>query len=87
MKLREFNKNLKIITKNKKIDESKILPFLSSQVRSDMVYFIVRNRQPVLKSLIPEGFDLSWLACMGYLYETRGKTGYTFIHTCEHRIK
>ena len=84
MKKSDFNKLLKsIITKNK-VDPIKI-KLLTSQERSDMVYHIVRYRGPILKELIPEDFDRSWLASMGYLYETKGNVN-TFVHTCEQRI-
>jgi hypothetical protein len=46
-----------------------------------MVYFIISKRQPVIKDLIPEGFDMSWMHAMGYLYETR-MNGYDLVHLC-----
>jgi hypothetical protein len=86
MKKREFNKLLKKITTKEKLDIKKI-PTLTDDERSGMVYFIIRNRKQVVKELIPEGFDLSWLHCMGYMYETTGKNGYTFIHNSEQKIR
>lgn len=77
MKLREFNKLLKVITTKKLLDVNKIY-LLSDEQRSNMVYFIVRNRKPIVKELIPEGFDWIWLASMGYLYQTT-KNGFNFI--------
>ena len=59
---------------------------LESETRSEMVYFIVRNRQAIVEDLIPNNFDMSWLAAMGYLYITDGKY-FTLIHTQEQRIK
>ena len=81
----DFNKILKVISTNKKLDVKKI-SYITNTARQDMIYFIVRNRAPIVKDLIPDGFDLKWLACMGYMYETKGKQ-YTFLHTCEHTIK
>jgi hypothetical protein len=86
MKIREFIRLLNKVSSPRQLDIEKIVN-LTDDERSDMVNFIVRNRQPVIKDLIPEQFDMSWLASMGYLYTTTGKSGYTFVHTCEHRIK
>jgi len=89
MKIREFNKLLNIITDKKgsikRVNESKI-PLLTDDQRSNMVNFIVSKRAPVLYSLIPEGFDFQWLACMAYMNITTNKAGYKFTHTSEHRI-
>ena len=68
--------------KNKQIDEQKISTLTAAQ-RSDMVHYIVRNRKPVLKALIPDGFDMSWLRCMGYLHTSTNKAGFTCVHTQE----
>ena len=86
MNKREFTKLLNRITTKKTLDLAKI-PTLTNDERSSMVYFIIRNRMPVVKELIPEGFDLPWLHSMAYMYETRGKSGYTFVHNSEQRIK
>jgi hypothetical protein len=87
MNKREFTKLLNKITTQKILDVEKI-PSLTDDERSKMVYFIIRNRLPVVKELIPEGFDLSWLHSMGYMQETKGKkSGYTFIHNSEQAIK
>ena len=90
MNKREFSKLLKSITSTKNkvkiLDVTKIHT-LTDDDRSRMVHFLVRGRYPVIKDLIPDGFDLSWLACMGYLYQTTGnKSGYTFIHNSEQKI-
>jgi len=84
MKKSEFNKLLNKITTKKYIDIDKI-DLLTREEKSSMVYHIVRKRAPIVKELLSEGFDMSWLHSMGYLYETKGKL-YTFVHTCEHRI-
>lgn len=82
----EFNKLLNKITTHKRVDLSKIL-LLTDQERSDMVYFIVRNREPVLEKLIPNDFDFEWLTCMGYLYYGKSSiTDFEFVCTSEHRI-
>ena len=86
MNKREFSKFLKKITTKKTLDLAKI-PTLTDDERSSMVYHIVRNRGPIIKELIPEGFDLPWLNSMGYLYQTHGNSGYNFIHNSEQRIK
>ena len=90
MNKREFSKLLNKINSKKSsgikyIDVKKIFG-LSDTEKSDMVYFIIRHRLPVVKELIPQDFDMSWLHSMGYLYETQGKL-YTFVHTSEQKIK
>ena len=88
MTKREFNSALKSISseKSKKVLEDRI-PGLTTSVREGMVKFIVRTRGPVLRSLIPVGFDVAWLNCMGYLHQTTGKeSGMTFVHTSAHSI-
>ena len=86
MRKREFNALLKRITTKKRIDIEKISD-LTEKERSDMVHYIVRNRLPVIKELIPEDFDMAWLHCMGYLDITMGKqSGYTFVHKAEYSI-
>jgi hypothetical protein len=86
MNKREFAKLLKVITTKKTLDIKKI-PLLTNEQRSSMVYFIIRNRCPLVTELIPPEFDLSWLACMGYMYHTHGKSGYNFTHNSEQIIK
>ena len=87
MNKRDFNKLLKRIVTQNKIDIKKIKN-LTNEERSDMVHHIVRNRGPIVKELIPEGFDNSWLNCMAYMYYTKSKkTGLNFRHTSEHTIR
>ena len=86
MNAREFNKALNTCKTriNKRLDPSKIKA-LPNDVKTAMVHFIVRNRQPIIEPLIPVGFDHKWLHSMGYLHRTEGKE-FAFIHTCEHRV-
>jgi hypothetical protein len=88
MKQREFNKHLNSCrTRDKKRVDLEKVKALPETIRTDMVYYIVRYRGPVLADLLTPQIDRSWLASMGYLYTTIGKqTGFTFVHTCEHRI-
>lgn len=85
MKKRMFNALLKHVTTGKKLDLTKI-PKLTDGERADLVRYIVRSRGPVVKDLIPPGFDMDWLRSCGYLYQTTGAE-YTFVHTGEHGIK
>jgi len=85
MNKREFNKLLNKISTNKTLTVSKI-SLLTEEEKLQMVYWIIRHRGPVVKELIPESLDKSWLFSMGYMYETKGKN-YTFVHTCENIIK
>ena len=90
---REFGKLLTRISPFKRIGGKKVrrldvskIGDLTEDERGGMVQHIVKYRQPIVKDLIPDGFDMQWLFCMGYGHETQGKD-YTFIHTCEHRIR
>jgi hypothetical protein len=82
----QFNKIINQISTNNKLDLKKI-EALTDEVKMQLVEWIVRNRGPIVKELIPVILDNSWLASCGYLYETKSVKGYTFVHTCEHRIK
>jgi len=81
----QFNKVINQISTHNKLDIKKI-EALTDEIKSQLVYFIVRNRGPIIKELIPVTIDNGWLASCGYLYETKSCKGYTFIHTCENRI-
>ena len=84
---REFNKQLTACSTRGKLSKAKVAA-LPETVKADMVRHIVRNRGPVLVDLITPEIDRSWLTCCGYLHQTTGKTsGYTFVHTAEHRIR
>jgi hypothetical protein len=87
MNKRQFNSLLKRITVNHRISIEKISTLTDAE-KDSMVYFIIRNHCPVLKELISPGINQSWLASMGYMYETKGKiSGYAFVHTCEQNIR
>jgi len=88
MKLREFNKLLNFC-RNKQTRSLDLcrLAALPDETRHAMLLFVVRYRGPVVKGLVTPLLDWSWLRSMGYLYETTGKSGYTFLHTCEHVVK
>lgn len=84
MKIRGFNKIIRGCSTKGFLDILKINK-LTDEIKSKLVYFIVRNRGPIIQEFIPANFDKSWLESMGYLYLTKGQR-YTFIHTCEHSI-
>ena len=87
MTKREFNKQLNACRTRGKLSKAKVAA-LPGMVKADMVHHIVRNRGPVLVELITPGVDQRWLACCGYFHQTTGKaSGYTFVHTSEHRIR
>jgi hypothetical protein len=88
MNKRDFGKVLAQCTnkKTKTLDVVKIKA-LPDDVKSQAVYYIVKNRGPIVVEFIPDSFDMSWLACCAYQYTTKGKkSGYTFLHTSEHKI-
>ena len=85
MNKREINALLKRITTRGKLDVNKI-PELTDDEREKMVYYIVRRRLPIVKELIPAGFDYGWLHSCGYLYTKTGAK-YTFICNGENHIK
>jgi len=82
----QFNKIINQISTHNRLDIKKI-EALTDEVKTQMVEWIIRNRGPIVKELIPITLDNSWLASCGYLYETKSVKGYTFIHTGENRIK
>lgn len=85
MKKREFNVALRKCATKGRLSPSR-LAALPEDCRRDMANFIVRNRGPLLAELAAL-LDATWLHAMGYLYRTRDeRSGYTFIHTCEHKI-
>jgi len=85
MKIKEFNKNLNIITTKGFLDKNK-LNLLSNQTKTDIVYFIIKKNMQIWKDLIPENFDKSIFNSLGYIHETVGKFGYVFIHRESHKI-
>jgi hypothetical protein len=88
MNKRVFGKVLTQCTnkKTKTLDVAKIKA-LPDDIKSQMVYYIVKNRGPIVVEFIPDNFDVSWLACCAYQHVTKGKkSGYTFLHTSEHKI-
>jgi hypothetical protein len=83
---RSFNALINSVTTRKQLDIKKIVA-LPDESKDALVYFIVRNRGPLIYELITDNIDKSWLFACGYSYKTKGKkSGYTFIHTSEHRI-
>ena len=85
MKRREFNAALRKCESKGRLSLSK-LAALPEDFRRGMANYVVRNRGPLLAELAAL-LDATWLAAMGYLYRTSDeRTGYTFVHTCEHKI-
>jgi hypothetical protein len=66
---------------------------LDDATKEKLVAYIVRQRGPVVTSLLPSephpfvGYDTmtGWLAAMGYLHRTKGRR-HTFLHTSAHTI-
>jgi len=85
MKRRQFDKLCAKVLTRKRLDITKF-HVLTNEERTGMVEYIVRYRGPVIIELIPEGFDMSWLHSMGYIYETKGKD-YNWIHNSETTVK
>jgi len=87
MNKRTFNKHMNACrTPDKQRLDIEKIKALPEETKAALARHIIRNRGPVLVELITEGIDPHWLAAMGYLYRTKGKE-YTFVHTCEHRIR
>ena len=85
MKRREFNAALRKCSMKGRLSLSKLAAF-PEDCRRDMANYIVSKRGPLLAELAAL-LDATWLQSMGYLYRTRDdRAGYTFIHTCEHKI-
>lgn len=84
MKKTTFNNTIRSVSTKGRLDLQKVAG-LSDKSKAEFVNYIVRQRGPIVKELIPAGFDMTWLHSCGYLYETRGLI-FTFIHTSEHHI-
>jgi hypothetical protein len=82
---REFEAALKPLMVKGRLSVKK-LEAVPDEQREKMLLHIVRHRAPLIQEFCNRLTDRRWLACMGYLYETKGER-YTFIHTCEHEIK
>ncbi len=85
MDKRTFNVLVKSCSK-KGVFDLGLVSKLENAAKTEMVYFIVKNRGPVLVQLLTPEIDMSWLEACGYLYRTKGKH-YEFVHTCEHKIQ
>lgn len=86
MNKREFNKIINSCRdKVKTVLSIDKINLLEDSVKHSLALFIIRRRGPVLKQLITNNMDTSWLACMGYMYCTKGEK-YEFVHTAEHKI-
>ncbi len=84
----EFNRTIiacRGVTK-KQLDTAKVLA-LPEAVRHDCALYVIRNRGPLLVEFVTPLMNRSWLSSMGYLYHTKGVTGFSFIHTGEHVIR
>lgn len=79
-----FNHTIRSVSTKGRLDLQKVAG-LSDKSKAELVNYIVRQRGPIVKELIPAGFDTAWLHSCGYLYETRGLI-FTFVHTSEHHI-
>lgn len=87
MKKRDFNKILKsCLAENKLLDVHKISN-LTDDVKNQCVNHLIRYRGPILIQFLSSTFDKNILHGCGYLYETKGKNGFVFVHTCEHIIR
>jgi hypothetical protein len=85
MKSREFDKLLNSLVSKCLLDLDKIPVLLTDEQRTGMVHYLVRHRCPIVKELIPDGFDWAWLHSCGYLHITKGQYN-NFVHTEEQRI-
>lgn len=85
----QFNKILNSCRNKTKtrLDIAKISA-LPEKTKTAIVLHIVKYRGPILKEFMTPAIDQSWLACCGYMYQTKGaKSRLVFIHTCEHVIR
>lgn len=68
------------------IDEEKCRQ-LDEETKNKLVHQFVKLRVPVLKALIHENFDTSWIHSMGYMYPAQSPVGLELLCTCENRPK
>ncbi len=83
MKIREFNKILKELSYEGVLMAEKI-SVLPSEKKNEIISFLVRNRQPIVRNFINNTTDISWLSSNGYLYNKQGKK-FEFLCTCENQ--
>lgn len=90
MKGREFNKLLKELSYEPKKKDSTLSPekisVLPSETKNEVINFLVRKREPILRNFINNTTDMSWLAAMGYMYTKQGKI-FEFLCTCENQAQ
>lgn len=80
----EFNSKLKKLTTNGRLDLAKVANLSDSDCDA-LVRHIVRSRGAVVKEMIRPSMDISWLRCVGYLYEVQGDA-FQFLCTCENAL-
>lgn len=81
---KKFKQILNFCTKRGKL-KLELLVALSPELKKELALYLIRYRLPVIKELTID-LDKSWLASMGYLYETKGKL-FTFVHNSESKIE
>jgi hypothetical protein len=85
MNQREFNKKIKTLATNNKLDPCKASK-LSEEEKTMLCNYLVRERVPVACCLVPMDREyLSWMVCCGYGYLYM-HNGLEFNGLCEHKI-
>lgn len=85
MNKREFNKTLKSLSYDKEgILSAEKIAMADNELKNKLINYLVRNRLPILKNLINNTTDFSWLASMGYMEHKKGKK-FDFLCTCENQ--
>lgn len=82
----EFNRLLRSISgKNGLLDKQKILA-LSDDIKEDVVFYLVRNREAIVTEFLGPNTDRAWLAACAYTYHASNKH-FTFLCTSENKPK
>lgn len=82
MNTTEFNAALKNLSNNKNMLCKDKISKASNELKNQIINFLVRNRQAIIKDLINQETDQSWLSSCGYLYHF-SNTQFDFLATCE----
>jgi hypothetical protein len=84
MKTLEFNAALKNLSNNKNMLCKDKIAKAPNELKNQIINFLVRNRQAIIKDLINLETDQSWLSSCGYLYHF-SNAHFNFLATCEQK--
>jgi hypothetical protein len=85
MKITEFNKALKSLSNSNNMLCKDKISKATNELKNEIIIFLVRNRQAIIKDLINSETDQSWLTSCGYLYNF-SNSHFDFLATSELKL-